>query len=608
MAIKFDLYANQTETNDSTGLYTNAAAPFSVGSIDLTNTGINLHSGDVFQVNMTYSGTTLAVTITDTVTKASATQTYTVNIPSVIGNANTAYVGFTAGTGGLTAKQYINNWIYTPGGALPAAPTVTAAGGTAQATLTWPAVTGATSYNVYRGTTAGGEAATPLATGVTSTSFTNTGLAAGTTYYYKVSAVNAGGEGLKSSEVSATTQAVPMAPTSPAIVVGNSQLVVSWTASSAATSYNVYRGTTAGGEATTPLATGITGTSFTDTGLANGTTYYYKVTAVNAAGESAKSAEVSATPLGINFAAGFSGATGLAFNGSAAKIVGTQLQLTDGGANEASSVYYNQKVDVTKFSNQFSFQLLSPSADGFTFIIQNNSTTALGPSGGALGYSNGTIASSINHSVAIKFDLYANQTETNDSTGLYTNAAAPFAVGSIDLTNTGINLHSGDVFQVNMTYSGTTLAVTITDTVTKASATQTYTVNIPSVIGNANTAYVGFTAGTGGLTAKQYINNWIYTPSAALAGGSPALGAAAAAVKTAAKTTTVSSTAATTSTAAVNNSAPSSASATPVATVTKTTTSKVVPVSAKTATRPTLGKSVQPSAVASPTVVSSVKK
>ena len=69
---------------------------------------------------------------------------------------------------------------------------------------------------------------------------------------------------------------------------------LSWSASTGATSYNVKRSTTSGGPYTT-IASPTT-TSYTDTGLTNGTTYYYVVSAVNAAGESANSAQVSAAP------------------------------------------------------------------------------------------------------------------------------------------------------------------------------------------------------------------------------------------------------------------------------------------------------------------------
>jgi fibronectin type 3 domain-containing protein len=76
-------------------------------------------------------------------------------------------------------------------------------------------------------------------------------------------------------------------------------VTLSWTASANAASYNLYRGTAPGGENSTPVATGITGTGFTDNGLTNGTTYFYQVTAVNANGESPRSNEASATPSAL---------------------------------------------------------------------------------------------------------------------------------------------------------------------------------------------------------------------------------------------------------------------------------------------------------------------
>ena len=81
MAVKFDLYNNSGEGADSTGLYINGAIP-TVPAIDLSSTGINLHSGDIFNAQLSYDGITLTVVITDTVTNATATQTYTVDIPA----------------------------------------------------------------------------------------------------------------------------------------------------------------------------------------------------------------------------------------------------------------------------------------------------------------------------------------------------------------------------------------------------------------------------------------------------------------------------------------------------------------------------------------------
>jgi fibronectin type 3 domain-containing protein len=72
-------------------------------------------------------------------------------------------------------------------------------------------------------------------------------------------------------------------------------VVLNWSASVGALTYNVYRGTTAGGESPTPIVTGVTATTYTNTGRTNGVTYYYKVKAVNG-GTSPYSNEASATP------------------------------------------------------------------------------------------------------------------------------------------------------------------------------------------------------------------------------------------------------------------------------------------------------------------------
>ncbi len=91
-----------------------------------------------------------------------------------------------------------------------------------------------------------------------------------------------------------TPPAVPAAPTNLAATAGNAQIALSWTASTGASSYNLYRGTATGAE--TLLKSGLTATSYTDTGLTNGTAYFYQVAAVNSAGTSGKSGEASATP------------------------------------------------------------------------------------------------------------------------------------------------------------------------------------------------------------------------------------------------------------------------------------------------------------------------
>ena len=84
------------------------------------------------------------------------------------------------------------------------------------------------------------------------------------------------------------------------------------------------------------------------------------------------------------------------------------------------------------------------------------------------------------------------------------------------MTSSGVILNSGDTMTVHITYDGTTLTMTITDYTVNATFTTSWPINIPQTIG-ANTAYVGFTGGTGGLTASQKIETWTFasTPTTA---------------------------------------------------------------------------------------------
>ena len=145
--------------------------------------------------------------------------------------------------------------------------------------LSWKPVAVATSYNVYRDS--------ELVANVTGTTYTDQGLAASTTYCYKVTSVNElGEESEATAEVCATTKM--LAPSAPTTLVatanGENSIILTWSASATATSYNIFQGGNS-------VATGVTGTTYTVEGLNAGRNYCFTVTAVNSGGESAASNE-----------------------------------------------------------------------------------------------------------------------------------------------------------------------------------------------------------------------------------------------------------------------------------------------------------------------------
>jgi len=208
----------------------------------------------------------------------------------------------------------------------------------------------------------------------------------------------------------------------------------------------------------------------------------------------------------IDFSQGFSTTPGLTLNGSTVATNDTRLQLTDGGLNEAGSLFWSQLIGIQAFSTTFEFQISGDKqANGFTFCIQNDphGVNALGGNSTGLGYGG------ITKSVALKFNFYDALGSGSDSTGIYTGGQAPTSPNQDIFSSSGIQLNSGDSIQAQITYDGTTLTLTLNDLVSNKTFTWSQKVDIPTAVGG-NTAYVGFTAGTGGLSSSQKLLSWTY--------------------------------------------------------------------------------------------------
>ena len=195
--------------------------------------------------------------------------------------------------------------------AVPSTPTNFTATATSSSAigLSWTAVTPPANCTISSYTVYGGTAANPttvIATVTSGTTYTNTGLAASTLYYYAVKANDSDGASTAAQAQTTTLantscSAVPPAPTGLTATASSSSAIgLSWTAPTppancTISSYTVYGGTTA--NPTTVIASGVTGTTYSNTGLPGSTTYYYLVKAVDAEGISAASNQASTETL-----------------------------------------------------------------------------------------------------------------------------------------------------------------------------------------------------------------------------------------------------------------------------------------------------------------------
>lgn len=189
----------------------------------------------------------------------------------------------------------------TPTGAPPAPAGLAGQASNGNASLTWqaPASDGGsplTGYAVYR--SLGGGPLVLVASLGTSVSFEDSNLSNGVGYTYRVAAVNAYGEGPRSGALSVTPVGPPEAPTLLGLASSGDSLTITWEAPASdggrpVTGYTLYR--RAGSGSMEPIGTVGVVTTYTDAGLTYGQTYYYQVTAVNDAGEGARSSLGSET-------------------------------------------------------------------------------------------------------------------------------------------------------------------------------------------------------------------------------------------------------------------------------------------------------------------------
>ncbi len=293
-------------TGTRTSTPTPPVAPSNLEATAGSNTSINLtwsdNSNDEAGFRV-YRGTTSGTVTTLVTTLGAGTTTYT---NTSLTAATTYYYKVTAynSAGESVASNIDNATTGTPPVTPPVAPSnlVATAASSTSINLTWSDNSNdEAGFRVYRGTTSGTVTTLVTTLGAGTTTYTNTSLTALTTYYYKVTSYNSAGESVASNIANATTGTPPVTPpVAPSNLVAtaasSTSINLTWSDNSNDESgFRVYRGTTSGTVTTLVTTLGAGTTTYTNTSLTAATTYYYKVTTYNSAGESVASNIANAT-------------------------------------------------------------------------------------------------------------------------------------------------------------------------------------------------------------------------------------------------------------------------------------------------------------------------
>jgi hypothetical protein len=219
------------------------------------------------------------------------------------------------------------------------------------------------------------------------------------------------------------------------------------------------------------------------------------------------------------------GPTQWTMNGSAAAItagrpdiVANELLVTAAANDNATAAWFNTPQALSNFTANFTYDFISGTgtpADGFAFVVQNNSLTALGDGGGGLGYANGNLGNT--NSAALAFDLWNNGTAgTVTRSGVSASGYGGFTYSD----TTPVSLRDAvNTVNISVAFRDGVFTETLTQAAL-APVTKSFNVNLLDRVGS--TGFVGFTGGTGGANADQKITNFSYT-----LGNAPAVAPAA---------------------------------------------------------------------------------
>ena len=317
-------------------LLDNTAPTANVTTATITTSGSavvqSTETGTAYLVNTTVTVSNLA-----SITVAADNKWNSVAISSVATNTYLTATGLVDGTYKVYAVDAAGNLSSASSNSvtvattynLPAPNNFSASGTSNTVTLSWNSVSGALSYTLYWDNVSGIDSSDNRITPISTDNYTHSGLDNGTTYYYKVAAVDSTGTmGTLSSEVNASTP-LP-APDNLSASGANNTITLTWNSVSGATSYTLYWDNVSGIDNSDTPINSITNDNYTHSNMDNGSIYYYKVAAVNSSGTGTLSSVASALLSSyVKDSASLSGhtfaITSAAMNWNNAKVQATAL-------------------------------------------------------------------------------------------------------------------------------------------------------------------------------------------------------------------------------------------------------------------------------------------
>jgi len=321
---------------------------------------------------------------------------------------------------------------------VPHAPTGLIASPGNPVTLSWDDTLAAVGYNVKRSTTSGGPYTTIA--NVPITTFSDSDVAVGNTYYYTVSAVSSFGEGSNSTEAAVSPCNVPLPPTNLVTITTNAEIMLCWNASVGATSYNIIRFSS-----DTPpevIASGVTATNYEDTNIILRQLYYYRVAAANDCNQSAPS----------DFAAGAATTSGIVFSSTPiywTNKITTSAQSWNVNANwtnvsvfpngPGSNVVINSDIAVDQTIN-----LNIPITLGALSVgdPSGSGSYTINPNGGSLTFDNGANPAAITQLAASKGDTISSPITVASNLAVTNNSPNVLRLAS-SVSGTGLFLGGG---------------------------------------------------------------------------------------------------------------------------------------------------------------------